>query len=66
MVTHEELSKKAVEVRERCVSTTEAADAVGCHPATLRRLATQGLVPYRRIGRDFRFQISKLEAALDA
>ena len=56
-------SEKSAEV---CVTTREAAQVIGCHIQTLRRMAAAGRVPAIRVGRDFRFQLNKVLTALAA
>lgn len=46
------------------VSLSEAAEVVGIHPETLRRLVKQGVVPASRIGKSWRVRLSDLEPSL--
>lgn len=47
---------------EKMVSLADAADVVGVHPVTLRRLIHKGEIPATRIGRQWRVRLSDLEA----
>ena len=57
-------TKRIEGTAEPCVSTREAAKTIGCHRNTLLRMAAEGRVPAIRIGKVFRFQLSKVMAAL--
>lgn len=49
----------------RLVSTTEAADYIGCHPLTIRRRIADGtLTGYRMGPRMLRVDLDELDAAL--
>ena len=55
--------------RERCeglVDLRTCAEAIGVSQDALRRMAKAGLVPYRRDGRRYVFDIEKVAAAIRA
>ena len=43
----------------------EAAVILKCHPKTLRLMAKDGKIPSRRVGRLWRFSLTKLKKWLD-
>jgi excisionase family DNA binding protein len=43
----------------------EAAVILKCHPKTLRLMAMEGKIPSRRVGRLWRFSLTKLKQWLD-
>ena len=47
---------------EPLVDSKEAGEALGLHPKTVERMAREGRIPSRRIGKYWRFRASDLDA----
>jgi excisionase family DNA binding protein len=47
---------------ERLLSQQEAADLLGIHPETLRRMSIRGEIPALRVGRFWKYRASTLES----
>jgi excisionase family DNA binding protein len=51
---------------ERLIDAERAAEILGVHPKTVKRLAAEGLIPAMKIGRVWRFRESALDAYIAA
>ena len=47
---------------EKLLSQQDAAELLGIHPETLRRMAVRGEIPALKVGRFWKFRVSGLEA----
>ena len=51
---------------EGMIGLRECAEAIGLSEDQLRRMAVEGLVPYQRSGRYYKFRLDAVEAAIRA
>lgn len=56
----------AAPIEPLALSLADASRALGIPERTLRRMAEEGTVPASRVGKLWKFQVSKLRAWLDA
>jgi excisionase family DNA binding protein len=51
--------------RRRTMTALEAAEYLGMHPESVRRLARRGELPGRKIGKEWRFRPEDLDALFE-
>jgi excisionase family DNA binding protein len=61
-VTHMNSQQANVGICEPLIDAERAAEILGLHPKTVKRLAAKGVVPGMKIGRVWRFRESELDA----
>jgi excisionase family DNA binding protein len=51
---------------EKCSSLEEIAQHLGVSKDTIRNWIKKGVIPYRRIGKQYKFKISEVDAWVDS